>query len=171
MKKIVILLIILLFSELVHCQNDKKENKSEISYNLTKEQKDAILAYSKIKNGWTVATAEDNTDKEGIKKKRAKDPGFEPYYVSSDMTGDGINDFAIVIKKKGSTGFGIVWFLGEKGGKYVPQWMGETYLHEGCIKSNKKGLWIYLDISCKKGIFYYWSSKYKALVNKASFEE
>lgn len=92
------------------------ENMS-FPYEFEPAQKRAVGRYLERLDGWRLAVTTDNTNQLLGRMKRDQ-PGYQPYFAEGDITGDGKEDFALVLTN-GSGAFRVVWFR-STGSAYGP---------------------------------------------------
>jgi hypothetical protein len=133
------------------------------TYPFTGTQRKAVeLLLSKAK-GWRIALPSDNRSPD-LEQYQNEHPGYTPYFVEGDLTGDGSKDFAIAVIK--GEYYGVVFFKAEGDNYLPPQWLTRKgALDDGGLFIDDRGLWggqFYTD-----NLFHFvWSVKEKRLVPK-----
>jgi hypothetical protein len=133
------------------------------AYRFNPAQKEAIQSLLSKANGWRIALPSDNHNSD-LEQFQKENPGYTPYYVESDLTGDGKKDFVIAVIH--GKYFGIVFFRAEGDHYSAPQWLTrDGELSDDGIFVKERELWVgpfysdFLDV-------YVWSAKAKKLVRQ-----
>lgn len=173
-QKIISFLFVIFFTVVIGCQEkstekkvntNEKEIKTPIPYvNMKSEQNIALTKFLKENEGWLIAESSDNTSSL-LKQFQQENPGYEPYFVSSDMTGDGIIDFAVVLKN-GKTK-GLVFFKGLLNNEFLPQWLSNKLaIDNGGLFAEKNGLWLAGEFYSDNVSVLEWDNKKNMMVHK-----
>jgi hypothetical protein len=137
-----------------------------VEYSFKETQKLAIQKLLQENPCWRIAISKDCTNP-NLEDFQKSFPGYTPYYVEEDITGDNKKDFAITLIN--GKDFGVVWFQADVDSSYKPpQWLFNNANLEECgLSINKKNRWLMIcyfytdNCSC-----YEWDSKSKKLVEK-----
>lgn len=149
-KRITKVLFVLCFIQMIGCQekysekkvsNNKEEIKTHFPYvNLKSDQNIALTKFLAENKDWQIAESSDNTSS-SLQEYQQENPGYEPYFVNGDMTGDGISDFAVVLKNGKIRG--LVFFKGLSNNEFLPQWLSKNvFINTGGLFAKKNGLWL-----------------------------
>lgn len=143
--------------------NTQVDDSAFSAYHFTAAQKEAIKALLSKAEGWRLALPSDNHSAD-LKQFEMEHPGYTPYYVQADITGDGRKDFVIALVR--GKYFGVV-FLRAKGDHYSsPQWLTRKgALRDGGLFVDARGVWggqFYTD----NLFLFVWSKKLHKLVSQ-----
>lgn len=80
---------------------------ASLPYDFSSEQAEAVSRFLRGRRGWRLVTASDN-ENPLLERQQRDDPGYEPYFVEGDLTGDDAPDFALAFDT--GDGWRVVWF-------------------------------------------------------------
>lgn len=148
--------------ELLGKQTNSKQGTS--LYAFSAAQSKAIRGLLLKNPGWRIASISDNHDP-GLAQYQREHPGYTPYFLERDFTGDGKKDFVIVLLR--GKYFGVVWFRAVGDQYAAPQWLTRKgSLSDGGVFGDRRGLFVGGPFYSDNLALFVWDQKSKQMIRQ-----